>query len=92
MARIMQKTFSLVVKPPTVRVVLSMALNHGWNLHQMDVSNAFLHGDLEEAIYMEQTPGFGDAKGTNSVCRLQKSFYGLKQALKAWYSKLSNFL
>jgi hypothetical protein len=51
-------TFSLVVKPATIRLVLSIAISHGWVLCQVDVSNAYLHGFLSEDVYVQQTPGF----------------------------------
>ena len=57
----------------------------------MDVKSTFLHGDLHEEIYMEQTPGFIQ-KYSSLVCHLRKSFYGLKQAPQAWYAKMDRFL
>jgi hypothetical protein len=56
----------------------------------MDVKNAFLHGDLSEEIYMEQPQGF--MQDSSLVCRLKKSLYGLKQALRAWYAKMESYL
>ncbi|KAJ4801076.1 hypothetical protein LUZ62_052322 [Rhynchospora pubera] len=86
------ETFSPVVKPSTVRVVLSIAISHNWPLHQLDVNNAFLHGDLEETVFMEQPPGFSDTLYPNHVCKLKKAIYGLKQAPRAWFFKLKEFL
>jgi hypothetical protein len=87
-----EDTFSPVVKIATVRLVLSVAVSRGWNLRQLDVQNAFLHGVLEEEVYMRQPLGFEKTSVPNYVCRLDKAIYGLKQALRAWYSRLSSKL
>src|SRR6185437_8412155 len=84
--------FSPVVKAVTIRVVLSIAVSRGWSLRQLDVQNAFLHGILEEEVYMQQPPGFVEKSKENYVCKLDKALYGLKQAPRAWYSRLSTKL
>ena len=71
-------TFSPVIKPTTVRLVLSIAIQKGWNLHHLDVNNAFLHGHLEEEVYMKQPPGFQDPNFPTHICRLHHPIYGLK--------------
>jgi histone deacetylase 1/2 len=87
-----EDTFSPVVKIATVRLVLSIAVSRGWCLKQLDVQNAFLHGVLEEEVYMKQPPGFESDETPHYVCKLDKAIYGLKQAPRAWYSRLSNKL
>ncbi|XP_019099636.1 PREDICTED: uncharacterized protein LOC109132470 [Camelina sativa] len=75
----------------TVRLFLGTAVKRNWEVHQMDVYNAFLHGDLEEEIYMKHPPGF-KASDPKKVCRLRKSIYGLKQSPRCWFEKLSTAL
>jgi len=83
------ETFSPVVKPATVRTVLSLALSQQWPIHQLDVKNAFLHGTLSETVYCCQPTGFIDIALPDHVCRLNKSLYGLKQAPRPWYSRFA---
>ena len=86
------ETFSPVVKPATVRLVLSLAAQYSWSLRQLDLSNAFLHGSLKEHVFMRQPPGFVDPHHFSHVCLLQKSIYGLRQAPRAWFEKFSSHL
>ncbi|XP_020672785.1 uncharacterized protein LOC110092535 [Dendrobium catenatum] len=77
---------------PIIRLLLTLALHRQWTLHQLDVSNAFLHRDLPDDIYMRQPPGFIDSSNPTAVCKLHKSLYGLKKAPRQWFQKLTSFL
>lgn len=86
------ETFSPVIKQPTVRVVLSLAVHYAWSIQQLDVTNAFLHGVIDEEVYMKQPLGYKDPAHPNFVCKLNKALYGLRQAPRAWFSMFSGFL
>nr|CAD1831090.1 unnamed protein product [Ananas comosus var. bracteatus] len=86
------ETFAPVAKLNTIRVLLSLAANLDWKLHQLDVKNAFLNGDLEEEVYMEIPPGLESKYNVNKVCRLKKSLYGLKQSPRAWFERFMKAL
>ncbi|KAL2892553.1 Retrovirus-related Pol polyprotein from transposon TNT 1-94 [Bienertia sinuspersici] len=85
------QTFSPVAKLATVRVVIALAIVHNWPLCQLDVNNVFLHGYLDEEVYMIPPAGYEKVK-PGDVCRLVKSIYGLKQASRQWNKELSKFL
>ncbi|CAH9081001.1 unnamed protein product, partial [Cuscuta epithymum] len=85
------ETFAPVAKMVTVRTILAIAASRGWETHQMDVDNAFLHGDLQEEVYMHLPPGYSSTK-SGQVCKLLRSLYGLRQAPRCWFSKLTNAL
>ena len=86
------QTFSPVVKPATIRVVLHLAAARNWIVHQLDVKNAFLHGELQKLVYAEQPRGFVDATRPEYVCRLVKSLYGLKKAPRAWFQRFHDYV
>jgi hypothetical protein len=75
----------------TVRVVIAVVASRGWVLHQMDVKNAFLHGELQEEVYLDQPLGYEDMSHPDYVCRLRKALYGLKQAPRAWHDKIVEY-
>lgn len=86
------QTFSPIIKPASIRTVLHLATSRRWPMHQLDVKNASLHGDLAKQVYCYQPAGFIDATRLDHVCLLVKSLYGLKQALRAWFQRLGTHL
>ena len=86
-----EETFAPVANMTTVRTVLAIAASQSWPLYQMDVKNAFLHGDLKEEVYMRLPQGIPSSSKTD-VARLRRSLYGLKQAPRAWFDKFRTTL
>ncbi|KAJ0653431.1 putative RNA-directed DNA polymerase [Helianthus annuus] len=86
-----QETFAPVARFETIRVVISVAAQRGWELHQLDVKTAFLNGELSEEIYVNQPEGFVKKGDEDKVYRLKKALYGLKQAPRAWYSRIDGY-
>lgn len=90
------ETFSLVAKLSTVRFLIDVAVKKNWSLSQLNISNAFLNGDMDEKIFMKLPHGYSDIRGESyppySICRLHKYIYDLKQASRQWYLKLSSTL
>jgi hypothetical protein len=86
------EVFAPVARLETVRLLLALAAHSGWQVHHMDVKSAFLNGELEEEVYVQQPPGFADAKHGGHVLKLHKALYGLRQAPRAWNAKLHDSL
>jgi hypothetical protein len=84
------ETFSPVEKMDSIHLALSIVEAKGWEVHQMEMKNAFPHGDLSEEIYMEQPNGF--MQDSSLVCRMKNSLYGLKKDLRAWYANMDSYL
>ena len=84
--------FSPGVKHSSIRILLALIAQFDLELIQLDVKTAFLHGDLEEEIYMLQPVGFRVVEQQHLVCRLKKSLYGLKQSPRQWYKKFDHFM
>ena len=87
-----EETFSPVARYTTIRTVLAIANQLDLEVHQMDVQTAFLNGELQEEIYMNQPEGFMQKGKENLVCKLNKSLYGLKQSSRCWFKTMDTFL
>ena len=86
-----EKTFAPIAKMTTVRTILAIAASQSWRLHQIDVKNAFLHGDLKEEIYLKLPSGM-TTSSPHDVYKLRRSLYGLKQAPHTWFEKFHSTL
>lgn len=84
--------FSPVVKHCSIRILLALTAVKDFELEQLDVKTAFLHGELEEEIYMNQPKGFEVENELNKVCLLKRSLYGLKQSPRRWYKRFDTFV
>ena len=83
-----EEVFAPVARLESVRLLLALAAHRGWSVHHMDVKSAFLNGDLQEEVYVIQPPGFIVTGKEHKVLRLHKALYGLRQAPRAWNTKL----
>jgi len=84
--------FSPVIKYTTIRVMLALIAHYNLELEQMDVKTAFLHGDLDEVIYMKQPPGYINKSKSDHVYLLKRSLYGLKQSPRQWYIRFDSYV
>uniref|UniRef100_A0A151UDA6 Retrovirus-related Pol polyprotein from transposon TNT 1-94 n=1 Tax=Cajanus cajan TaxID=3821 RepID=A0A151UDA6_CAJCA len=85
------ETFAPIARLDTIRALIALAAEKGWNIFQLDVKSAFLNGVLQEEIYVEQPQGFISKGNEDKVLRLRKALYGLKQAPRAWYSRIDQY-
>ena len=85
------EVFAPIAKMDTIRIILSIAAQYGWNIFQLDVKSAFLHGDLKEEIIVQQPTGFEKKGKKEKVYKLRKALYGLKQAPRTWYNKIETY-
>jgi hypothetical protein len=86
------ETFASVVRYTSIRAVISNAAKIRWKIHRMDVKTAFLNGIIEEEVFIEQPDGFEVQGRESHMCRLKRDLYGLKQAQRAWYSRIDSYL
>ncbi|RVW19208.1 Retrovirus-related Pol polyprotein from transposon RE2 [Vitis vinifera] len=80
-----KEVFAPVARHDTIRLVIALATQNSWPIFQLDVKSAFLHGNLEEQVFVDQSPGYIKVKNEHKVYRLKKALYGLKQAPRAWF-------
>ena len=85
-----KETFSPVSKKDSLRIIMALVAHYDLELHQMDVKTAFLNGNLDEDIYMDQPEGFAKEGIEHLACKLKKSIYGLKQASRQWYIRFND--
>ena len=87
-----RKTFSPISKKDSLRIIMTLVAHFDLELHQMNVKTAFLNGNLEEEVYMDQPEGFPSKEKEHMVYKLKKSIYGLKQASRQWYLKFNDII
>lgn len=87
-----KEMFSLVAQYSSIIMILALAAEMGWNIHQMDMMTSFLNGMVEEEIYMEQPKGFETLNKDNQVCLLKRALYELKEAPRALYTHIDSYL
>eukprot|EP00253_Pinus_taeda_P016104 PITA_16104 len=85
------ETFAPIARYSSIRLILALSAQMGWEIHQMDVKTAFLNGKIEEEVYIEQMEGFETFDHESHVCRLKRALYGLKQTHRACYTRIDNY-
>lgn len=85
------EVFAPVARLDTIRIVISLAAQKNWVIYQLDVKSAFLHGEINEEVFVDQPPGYEQKGHETKVYRLKKALYGLKQAPRAWYSRIESY-
>lgn len=85
------EVFAPVARMDTVRMIIALAAQRSWRIYQLDVKSAFLHGELNEDVYVEQPRGYEKKGSEHKVYKLQKTLYGLKQALRSWFSRIEAY-
>lgn len=85
------EVYAPVARMDTIRTIINLAAREGWIINQLDVKSAFLHGILEEDVYVQQPTGYEVTGEEEKVCKLHKALYGLKQAPRAWYSRIEDY-
>lgn len=83
--------FAPVARLDTIRLVIALAAQKEWTIYQLDVKSAFLHGELNEKVFVEQPRGYEQKGEEQKVYKLKKALYGLKQAPRAWYSRIESY-
>ena len=86
-----KETYSPVIKATTIRLIFAIAIMNIWQMKQLDVTNAFLHDNVTEELYMAQLQGYVNPTHPHHICKLHMSIYGLKQAPRAWFARLTSF-
>jgi hypothetical protein len=87
-----EEVFAPVARIETVRLLIAISTQKGWQVHHMDVKSAFLNGELREEVYVQQPPGFVVQGSNGRVLKLKRALYGLRQAPRAWYARLDSEL
>ncbi|KAL8101792.1 hypothetical protein AgCh_033621 [Apium graveolens] len=85
------EVFAPVARWDTIRLIIALAANQGWIVHQLHVKSAFLYGEIIEEVYLEQPRGYEVQGQEHKVYKLKKAIYGLRQASRAWFSKIGSY-